>query len=572
MSNKPKIDNSVTQIRSNQNLSCNWTGSADFGRIVPFHIQELIPTDKVVRCRPNIELQMLSLASPTFGKMDLYVHYFFVPTRLLWANFMPFYTQSGSGRSVAPPTARASEFSSFYGSASADIKRAIYKHWTSIGLPPFFTLAAANLPSTLSNKSISLLPFRAYQQIWWDFYRDPELISEDSKSFYLSDSGGLHSLASLEQTMIPRRRAITNNWLADLFAQAGNSVTSSVGTANGVSRPLGSATYQYPATSSSSIQSESLDSPIGIANITGSGAYSVAATSRQLRLIETLTRLSERMSLSGKRQIDAFMSRYGVRPNWLKMQMSQYLGGAKSTVLISDITSSADTSVIDTEQGMPLGAKAASGYSRFNNLNIEFEAHEPGYLVGVFSVMPHIHFVQGLDKMFIKNDLSDWFQSSLEHVGNVAVARSEVALPRSGHSVSGNLDESFAFRDPYYEYKVGRDILAGDFMYYFDNSSSTPDGTIEPSIQYMQSMAQYIDFPSDIGYNAENMSVDSAEFNKIFYYQGGNLWDDTDDHFHLCIDKDILINRPMDGFAIPTLETTETPHVGKDVLPTSTTL
>ena len=66
-----KLDNTITEVRSKQNLSFNWLGSADFGRIVPFHWQELIGTDKVETLKPSIEMQMLPIASPTFGRMNL---------------------------------------------------------------------------------------------------------------------------------------------------------------------------------------------------------------------------------------------------------------------------------------------------------------------------------------------------------------------------------------------------------------------------------------------------------------------------------------------------------------------
>ena len=76
MAHRPMLDNSVNGVRSKQNLSCNWTGSADFGRLIPIHWEELLQGDHVITCKPRIEMQLLPLASPTFGKIDLYCHYF----------------------------------------------------------------------------------------------------------------------------------------------------------------------------------------------------------------------------------------------------------------------------------------------------------------------------------------------------------------------------------------------------------------------------------------------------------------------------------------------------------------
>ena len=105
MNRKSKIvDNKQQAVHSNHNMSFNWLGSTDFGRITPFHWQEILGKgDKVTKLTPHIEMQMLPIASPTFGKMDLYVHYFFVPSRLLWSDFYDFYSKSGVGQNGVPP-------------------------------------------------------------------------------------------------------------------------------------------------------------------------------------------------------------------------------------------------------------------------------------------------------------------------------------------------------------------------------------------------------------------------------------------------------------------------------------
>ena len=172
---------------------------------------------------------------------------------------------------------------------------------------------------------------------------------------------------------------------------------------------------------------------------------------------------------------------------------------------------------------------------------------------------------QGISKKWQRRDLPDMFQKSLEHVGQVAVAKREIAktYETDGSSpgyLEGEDGMTFAFSDPYYEYKMGLDILAGDFMKYHASESEN-DTTL-----YMQSMEQYIDFPAGREFTADNLKVDGDSFNKIFYYLGGSVDEDVDDHFHLCIDKDVLINRPMEGYAIPTLETTQNPHESKTQL------
>lgn len=559
MAHRPKIDNSVTGVRSNQNLSCNWTGSADFGRLIPFHWEELLPTDKVITCKPRIEMQMLSFAAPTFGKIDLYVHYFLVPIRQLWKDFYSVWSQTGVNKNKQFPWFSPKGLCEVYNnSVSDEQKRAYFKHWTSLGLNPFFALPT-NLV-TDPHTPISWFPFAAYNKIWWDFYRDPEVLRDESESMYLytGDISGSEPSSNFGYNyMVPHVRSIKNNWIADLFASPGFSPDGDA-TLIPQTFPLNSELpYENALGEETFVNGETitLERTDDYDQIT----YPHKTSSQQLRLMEALTRLSERLSLSGKREIEALFARYGVKPKWSEMNLCRYLGGSKSTVAVADITSSSDTA--NSEYGSPLGAKGGAGYCALDDLNIEVSVDEPSILMGILSVMPHIHFVQGLSKKWQRRDLVDMFQSTLQYVGQVAVAKREVAMKyRENQSYYDTQDaQTFAFSDPYYEYKMGLDILAGDFMTYHGVNLPT-DPRAKKDIMFMQSMEQYIDFPFNRTFNLDNLLIDGDQFNKIFNYLGGSVFEDVDDHFHLCIDKEVLINRPMEGFAIPTLETTQDPH------------
>lgn len=540
----PKIDNSIVGNRSDINLSCNWTGSSDFGRIVPFSINELIPTDKVKTCRPKIEIQLLSLASPTFGKMDMYLHYFFVPHRLCFDAFDDFISNKGGFKNVPPPFVYRKDLTRWYNSLSLQSRRSLYKHWSSLGLPPFWTGTVPNDDRPF-NYEISMLPFRAYQQIWWDFFRDPELLPDESKENFIFTTGGRTNPTeeTFEQrTFVPRNRQITNNWIANLFVSPG-------GIQGGYDTGL------------VSVQNKIQTAQDGIVDQDGENTLSNAAS--KLRTLEALARLSERLSLSGKREIEQFYAHYGLKPNFQKMKMCEYVGGAKETFDIQTITSSANTvsSLDNTSIGSPLGAKSGEGYLNFANLDIDYEANEHGYLIGVLSIVPHVHFVQGLNKMWLRNYREDFFQKSLELTGQVAVSKGEIAMDSANkpYTIAEDVD-IFAFDQPYYEYKRGQDILAGDMMFYHNDNSLDDQGNVKSDLRYLHSMEMYADYPVSRTYTADNMQVNAAPFNKVFYYEGGNINTNSDDHFHICIDKDIVINRPMEAYAIPTLETTKDPH------------
>lgn len=562
MSHRPKVDNAAIPERSKQNLSCNWTGSADFGRLVPIHWEELVEGDHVITCKPRIEMQMLAFASPTFGKIDLYCHYFLVPIRQLQKTFYDIWSQTGVYKNSQLSYFTPKSLASLYQQTQTDaMKRGLFKHWTSLGLNPFFTLGATNV--TDNSTPISYFPFAAYNKIWWDFYRDPEVLRDESESSYLftdTIQGTPDDQNFANAYLYPHVRSIKNCWISDLFAQQGQTPSSESTPISPF--PLSSRfPYQDPYTGAGVVVGAGDEHihPYAVDSATEE-VYTLRNSAQDVRLIESLTRLAERLSLSGKRQIEALYARYGVKPKWSEMNLCRYVGGAKSTVLVDSIISNADTAAADGV-GSPLGAKGGTGYCAMNDLNIEVSVDEPSILMGIVSIMPHIHFVQGLSKKWQRKELVDMFQPSLQYVGNIGVAKREIAMKyRSNQTYDSTKDgQVFAYSDPYYEYKMGLDTLAGDFMTYHNVTLPT-DPQAKKDVLYMQSMEQYIDFPFDRLFNLNNMLIDGDQYNKIFAYLGGSIFDDVDDHFHLCVDKEVVIDRPMAGFAIPSLETTKDPH------------
>lgn len=551
--NQKKLDNNPVGVRSNQNLSYNWLGSSDFGRIVPFYWQEMIGKDVAKKVKPHFEVQMLPFASPLFGKIDLYCHFFYVPTRLIYQYSEDFFAQTGEGKSSKAPTWKLSDFRKYYASHSISNRRGLFKHWTSFGLPPFFNCNYYDATDGISNikdDEISLLPLRAYDQVWWDFYRDPELVSDDSKYMYVRTKSGVESTnaSDLINAYIPKVRQIKDTWISELFSS------------NGLTKQ-----DQYLG-----------DTTNTLGNVITS---SDGLHSQQHRRVEALTRMAERLSLSGKRQIDMLFTQYGIKPDFTKMKMAQYVGGGKAPIVVRDIVSSADTFIEGT--GSPLGAKAASGYADLSNLSVDYTANEPGILIGVFSIMPKVHFVQGLGRQWYRKDLYDFYRDELEHVGQVAVPKKEVSVnystgstdPNSATYTSTTVNENennntFAFTQPYYEYKRGVDVLAGDFMYYHNVNNSSGD----KDLLYMQSMGMFYDYPSGRNFNSQSLQVDATDVNQVFFYYGGDVWQDVDDHFHVNIGVENVFERPMDGYAIPTLETTEDPHASKAPIGNSTVL
>ena len=144
---------SASPGRSVFNLSYEKKFTCDMGQLIPVMCDEMVPGDKF-----NIGNQMIirfqPLVAPILHEINVFVHYFFVPYRLLWSDWEKFITGGEDGTFTATlprwtPTSNA-----------------IGSLWDYMGMPTGVTP---------SNRLPLDFPKRAYNFIWNSFYRDETL-------------------------------------------------------------------------------------------------------------------------------------------------------------------------------------------------------------------------------------------------------------------------------------------------------------------------------------------------------------------------------------------------------------
>ena len=100
---KKNLFNSIKLTRPKNNvfdLTHDVKLSTDMGRLTPIMVQECVPGDKFsISCESLI--RFAPLVSPVMHYMDVTMHYFFVPNRILWDNWEKFITNDPSAP-VAP--------------------------------------------------------------------------------------------------------------------------------------------------------------------------------------------------------------------------------------------------------------------------------------------------------------------------------------------------------------------------------------------------------------------------------------------------------------------------------------
>lgn len=153
--------NSVSMKRPNRNsfnLSHENKTTCGFGMLAPIMALECLPGDRFKLGTKQL-IRFQPLISPAMNSFRGYVHYWFVPNRILndsWNDWIA----SVSGAPAFPTVTVKADGSNY------------------TDLMDFFGVPRPGLASDVADEVINAYPFAAYQAIYNNFYRDENLISE----------------------------------------------------------------------------------------------------------------------------------------------------------------------------------------------------------------------------------------------------------------------------------------------------------------------------------------------------------------------------------------------------------
>lgn len=380
--------------RSVFNLSHEVKLTCDMGELIPIMLEETVPGDKFIIAN-EIVIRFQPLVAPVLHEINCYVHYFFVPYRLLWEDWEDFITGGvdGNDASTIPvwdPTDTAE------GSL-----------WDYMGMPVGVDPGANCRPIDF--------PKRAYNLVYQEFYRDETQISE----------------IDITTSEVIFKRA----WEKDRFTSA--LPWQQRGTAPAL--PLsGTTNPAYPAVDSTSSENMLLSqNPGGTAwprnSITkallerGSIDFADAATFdvADLRLAFQIQKWMERNARAGARYVEFIGSHFGdVAPRDDRLQRPEYLGGSKNPVVISEVLQTSGGS--DDTAATPQGTLAGHGLTAARNYVAKYFSQEYGIIIGIMSVMPRPAYQQGIDRQWIKATKYDFYFPEFANLSEQAVYRMEL--------------------------------------------------------------------------------------------------------------------------------------------------
>lgn len=435
--------------RSKFSLSNTKLFSCDMGQLIPCGWFEVLPGDSIQQSTSML-VRASPLLAPVMHPVDVRLHHWFVPYRLVWEDFEDFITGGPDGLNASVfPTRTAGAGGHSVGS-----------------LPDFL-----GVPPQVDPCVYSVLPIRAYQLIWNEWYRDQDLQTPATIS---TASGPDNSTTSATLR--------TCQWEKDYFTSArpweqkGPSITIPLGTSapvygigvanlnpqtdgTGTIRRSGQAAGAWTnyfdqtagVTSGYDIFFEADQAGAsGRPNIRADLTSASAITINALREAMALQRYEEARARFGSRYVE-YLRYLGVRSSDARLQRPEFLGGGRQTIQFSEVLQTTPTAEEPVGQlrGHGIAAMRSNRYRRY------FEEH--GVVMTLFSVRPKTIYMQGLKRAFNRRTKEDFWQVELQHIGQQEVLNKEI------YAAHATPDGVFGFQNRYQEYREENSTVAGEF-------------------------------------------------------------------------------------------------------------
>lgn len=430
---RPKY--SAFDLSHEKKLSCN------MGDLIPVYKEEILPGDKF-RVNTEILMRLAPLRSPVMHRVNVYIHYFFVPNRLVYNKWENFITGGTSGVTVeqAPMALIADTFKSYLKSGS---------------LADYLGVPSVNQGASMDqNMALNTLPFRAYQMIYNEYYRDQKLSTKID--FSMDESV---TAADIPKLFTLRKRSWEKDYFtsAMLNSQLGNPVNlpatmdySDYATLYKEGGNLFPASGNLTGDNSQGMIKDSFGDNMRIENIDG-----LNLTINDLRRATRLQEWLERNNLGGNRYIEHILNHFGVFSSNKSLQRPQYLGGGRAPVVISETLSTVGT------ESAPQGTMAGHGISVGNQFAYNGRFEEHGYVLGIMSTLPKTAYFQGIDKDLMKSDKFEYAYPLFANLGEQTIQMGEIFYDQSGSQ--SLIGETFGYQSRYAEYKFKKDECHGDF-------------------------------------------------------------------------------------------------------------
>lgn len=449
------------------------------GLLVPFYVEEILPGDSL-RVKLSAFARLATAIVPIMDNLYVECFFFFCPNRLVWAD-----VGSGGnwerfmGEQLTPSDVTTFLVPQVVVTTAATAVGSIYDY---LGVT-LNGVAGRTI-------SVNVLPYRAYNLIWNEWFRDEDIIPPAIVNL----GAGPDPVADAQ---FPRLRGKRHDYFTSArpwpqkpsnidavsaiapfpsgYFPGGNEAFGPVKNIYGVGAPVtGLGVLSGAASTAGSapvIQPGSRTNSFGAGGL-GSGFWSTADDSfymmannagiapdvrvlvNDIRTAVMVQGFMEKNARGGSRYAELIRSHFGVMNPDARLQRPEFLGGGRGNITVNPVAQSQDDTAAG---GRALGelSGVASGILR-GGFTHSFTEH--GYVLGLVSVRADLTYQHGTERMWFRRTPFDFYWPSTAHLGEQAVFQKELF---SDGSADDNL--VFGYQERWSEYKWRPSRISGAF-------------------------------------------------------------------------------------------------------------
>lgn len=478
--------------------------TGEMGKLIPILCEEVLPGDNF-KIQSNLMVRFAPMVAPIMHRVNAYIHYFYVPNRLIWDDWEDFIT---GAEGLVAPTVNLKANKTIPEGGLADY----------LGIPPGDYSSGYDF-------YVNALPFRAYQKIWNDYYRDSnlipdELVSSDSKligqdcyySAWEKDYFTTAFTSPQKGEVVQMDATILKKQQAEVFREDGSFP---LGSAYLETRPIDGVYDRVEIKEAGATPSIGLDTLDG-----------VTIDVEELRKATRIQKYLERLKRTGGRYAEHLLGFWGVKPKDARLQRAEYLGGGKTSLIVNAVENTSDTA--NAVQGQLAGNGTIIGETNKATKFVE----EHGFIIGIMKVLPETAYYQGIERMFLRELNLDYYFPDFANLGEQDVKKAELFLDTS-YSEAVN-KETWGYQSRFAEYKY---------------KHSSVHGAFRNSLSFWHMGRKFEDLPNlNVDFIMSEKGIDDEENKwRVFAVAG------TNEHMYVQVFNNVIATRPMPFLPEPSL-------------------